>query len=112
MTPQTQPRPQPRPSPRRRAGALSPRGASRTRMPSSIDAVRRPRAAAMPAVDATIATHLPHLLLAIAFVAAIAVLSFPAARASTIVLGWMPLWLVGMPLVGAAALRLRARGNR
>jgi|HigsolmetaAR204D_1030405.scaffolds.fasta_scaffold00999_2 hypothetical protein len=48
-------------------------------------------------------------LLGLLFLGAVAMLSFPAARGAG-PLGWMPLWLVGMPLASlaaACALRLR-----
>ncbi|WP_417472245.1 hypothetical protein [Luteimonas mephitis] len=43
-------------------------------------------------------------LLGALFLGVIAVLSLPAARADSAVLGWMPLWLLGMPLASLAAL--------
>ncbi|MES2858825.1 MAG: hypothetical protein V4704_06550 [Pseudomonadota bacterium] len=38
-------------------------------------------------------------------VGALAVLLIPAARGSTALLGWLPLWLVGMPLAAWWSLR-------
>ena len=43
-------------------------------------------------------------LLGALFLGAIAVLSLPAARADSAAFGWMPLWLLGMPLASLAAL--------
>ncbi|HZW19455.1 MAG TPA: hypothetical protein VFF71_11675 [Luteimonas sp.] len=43
-------------------------------------------------------------LLGALFLGAIALLSLPAARAANGALGWMPLWLLGMPLASLAAL--------
>jgi hypothetical protein len=54
-------------------------------------------------------------LLGALFLGAIAVLSLPAARADSDALGWMPLWLLGMPLASLAALvatRLRLPRRR
>lgn len=47
---------------------------------------------------------LAHCLLGALFVGVIAVLSLPAARADSTTLGWMPLWLLGMPLASLCAL--------
>lgn len=43
-------------------------------------------------------------LLGALFLGGIAVLSLPGARAGDGALGWMPLWLLGMPLASLAAL--------
>lgn len=52
-------------------------------------------------------------LLGAVFLGVIAMLSLPAARGDSAALGWMPLWLVGMPLVSLATLLLvRAAGSR
>lgn len=52
-------------------------------------------------------------LLGAVFLGVIAMLSLPAARGDSAALGWMPLWLVGMPLVSLATLLLvRAPGSR
>jgi|GEM_PF-595105 len=56
---------------------------------------------------------LEHLLLCALFLGAIAMLSLPAARGASATLGWMPLWLIGLPaasLATAFALRLSRRG--
>jgi hypothetical protein len=48
----------------------------------------------------------PRLLQALSgalFLGVIAMLSLPAARAANVFIGWMPLWLLGMPLVALAA---------
>lgn len=45
------------------------------------------------------------VLVGAAFLGAVAVLSLPAARGAGPV-GWMPMWLLGMPLAGLAALAL------
>lgn len=39
---------------------------------------------------------------------ALAVLLIPAARGSSALLGWLPLWLLGMPLAAWGGLRLAA----
>lgn len=47
------------------------------------------------------------------FLGLIAMLSLPAARGDSATFGWMPLWLVGMPLVSLVTLLLvRAIGSR
>lgn len=52
-------------------------------------------------------------LLGAVFLGVIAMLSLPAARGDSVALGWMPLWLVGMPLVSLATLLLvRVAGSR
>ena len=43
-------------------------------------------------------------LLGALFLGIVAMLSLPAARADSIAFGWMPLWLLGMPLASLAAL--------
>ncbi|HVI58609.1 MAG TPA: hypothetical protein VM619_06995 [Luteimonas sp.] len=56
-----------------------------------------------------------HWLLGALFLGAIIVLSLPAARADSAAFGWMPLWLLGMPLASLAALaatRLRLPRRR
>ena len=48
----------------------------------------------------------PRLLQALSgalFLGLITMLSLPAARAANVFVGWMPLWLLGMPLVALAA---------
>jgi len=48
----------------------------------------------------------PRLLQALSgalFLGMIAMLSLPAARADNVFVGWMPLWLVGMPLAALLA---------
>jgi hypothetical protein len=66
----------------------------------------------------TVAEAMPspaHWLLGALFLGAIAVLSLPAARADSAAFGWMPLWLLGMPLASLAALaatRLRLPRRR
>lgn len=44
-------------------------------------------------------------MIGLAFLGAVAMLSLPGARAAG-ALGWMPLWLLGMPLAALLALRL------
>lgn len=44
-------------------------------------------------------------LIGLAFLGLVAVVSLPAARGAGAI-GWMPMWLLGMPLAGLAALRL------
>lgn len=60
------------------------------------------RADAASAADPRLA---PWLLGAL-FLGAVAMLSLPAARADSVALGWMPLWLAGMPLASLCALAL------
>ena len=52
-------------------------------------------------------THeaLDRLLRQIVIIGTLAVLLIPAARGSTALLGWMPLWLVGMPMAAWWSLR-------
>ena len=52
-------------------------------------------------------THqaLDRLLRQIVVIGTLAVLLIPAARGSTELLGWLPLWLVGMPLAAWWSLR-------
>ena len=56
------------------------------------------------ATDGTTAPPLSAWLLGALFLGVIAVLSLPAARADSAAFGWMPLWLLGMPLASLAAL--------
>jgi len=52
-------------------------------------------------------------LLGAVFLGVIAMLSLPAARGDSAAFGWMPLWLVGMPLASLATLLLvRGIGSR
>lgn len=48
------------------------------------------------------------LLLGLLFLSAIVLLSFPAARGTSAVLGWTPLWLLGLPAASLLATRLLA----
>jgi len=48
---------------------------------------------------------LHHALIGLAFLGLVAVVSLPAARGGGPI-GWMPMWLLGMPLAGLAALAL------
>lgn len=50
-------------------------------------------------------TDLDTLLRNAVILGTLAVLVFPAARGSTALLGWLPLWLVGMPLAAWWGLR-------
>ena len=50
-------------------------------------------------------------LVGVAFLGLVAIASLPAARGAGPV-GWIPLWLVGMPLAGLAALMLAQRRGR
>ena len=50
-------------------------------------------------------------LVGAAFLGLVAIASLPAARGAG-PMGWMPLWLLGMPLVALAALELAGRGGR
>lgn len=62
-------------------------------------------------------SHAPleQTLLALAALAAVALLSFPAARGASEAFGWLPFWLLALPLSAwatARALRVRAaRGH-
>ena len=63
-----------------------------------------------------LASHCPtrflrQVLLGAAFLGVVAVVSLPAARAAG-PMGWMPMWLLGMPLVALAALDLADRRER
>ncbi|TWT22642.1 hypothetical protein FQY83_06400 [Luteimonas marina] len=65
-----------------------------------------------PTAQADALRTLEHLLLGALFLGAIAMLSLPAARGASATLGWMPLWLLGLPaasLATAFALRLSRR---
>ena len=55
-------------------------------------------------VDDAAVPPLAAWLLGALFLGAIAMLSLPAARADSAALGWMPMWLLGMPLASLAAL--------
>ena len=55
--------------------------------------------------------HLRQGLLGLAFLGLVAMLSLPAARGAGPV-GWMPMWLLGMPLAAFAALALAERFTR
>lgn len=50
-------------------------------------------------------------LLGLAFVGLVAVLSLPAARGTGPV-GWMPMWLLGMPLAGLGVLTIQLKARR
>ena len=53
------------------------------------------------------------LVLALAFLAVVAMLSLPQARTASPTFGWLPLWLAGLPAAAGLALaaaRRRARG--
>jgi len=58
------------------------------------------------AATASIDPRLLQCLLGALFLGAIAMLSLPAARADSAALGWMPLWLLGMPLASLGALAM------
>lgn len=51
-------------------------------------------------------------LLGLLALAAVALLSLPAARGYSATLGWMPLWLAGLPASAWLALWLGRRGDR
>ena len=52
-------------------------------------------------------------VLALAFLAAVAMLSLPQAREASTTFGWLPLWLAGLPATAALALAAaRHRGPR
>ncbi len=59
---------------------------------------------ARDAANAQADPRLAHYLLGALFLGVIALLSLPAARADSAALGWMPLWLLGMPLASLCAL--------
>lgn len=53
------------------------------------------------------------LVYALMFLAAVAMLSLPQARAASATFGWLPLWLAGLPAtawLALAAARRRAQG--
>lgn len=101
------PNPQIRHPSRRRAAASPQRASSLPRTQARVDVARRSRAAVgLPDVRAPTHRLLSRLLVAALFVAAVAVLSLPAARTTSLLLGWMPLWLLGMPLTSVVALRV------
>lgn len=53
------------------------------------------------------------VVLALAFLALVAMLSLPQARSASPTFGWLPLWLSGLPAAAAAALAVaRRRGGR
>jgi len=62
--------------------------------------IAHPRSRTMPAVD----PRLDHALKQAVLIGLIAVLALPAARGHNDWLGWMPLWLLGMPLTAWWAL--------
>ena len=49
--------------------------------------------------------ELDHLLRQVVILGALAVLLIPAARGSSALIGWLPLWLMGMPLAAWWSLR-------
>lgn len=61
--------------------------------------------------DASLRT-LEHLLLAAIFIALVAIASLPAARAASPALGWVPLWLLGLPAASLAMARVLACSRR
>uniref|UniRef100_UPI001F57E60B hypothetical protein n=1 Tax=Luteimonas aquatica TaxID=450364 RepID=UPI001F57E60B len=64
---------------------------------------RRPFVSAVtPPADSPLASWLMGAL----FLGAVAMLSLPAARGASAAFGWMPLWLLGMPLASLLALWL------
>ncbi|HRN61760.1 MAG TPA: hypothetical protein PK743_10410 [Luteimonas sp.] len=56
--------------------------------------------------------HVEALLLGALFLGAIAMLSLPAARGTSAALGWMPLWLLGLPAASLVTARLLAWSRR
>lgn len=63
------------------------------------------------AVAATPVAPLHGLLLGALCLGLVATASLPAARGHSAALGWMPLWLVGMPLVALAVAAFLARAG-
>lgn len=57
-----------------------------------------PILASRPAVPVTVDPRLEHALRRVALFGLLAVLLLPAARGHSAWLGWLPLWLLGMPL--------------
>ena len=55
-----------------------------------------------PTAQADALRTLEHLLLGALFLGAIAMLSLSPARGASAALGWMPLWLLGLPAAGTA----------
>lgn len=70
---------------------------------SALSGAHRARTAA----DAQATPLAEQLLLASLALAVLALLIFPAARGVSEALGWLPLWLLGLPGSAWAALRLR-----
>ncbi|TKR31135.1 hypothetical protein FCE95_10195 [Luteimonas gilva] len=76
--------------------------------------IAKPSPRSVPVVD----PRLDAALRQIALIGLIAVLTIPAARGSSVWLGWMPLWLLAMPLTAWWALhrfrlpRAAAAGQR
>ncbi|TYT26029.1 hypothetical protein FZO89_07050 [Luteimonas viscosa] len=65
---------------------------------------RPPRRDALPVVE--------RLLLGTLFLAAVVLLSFPAARGAGQMLGWTPFWLLALPATSLLATRLLAWSRR
>lgn len=65
-----------------------------------------------PHCDDTTDRLLRQALVGLAFLGAIVLLSLPAARGAATPVGWMPLWLLGMPLASLLALHLRDLAGR
>lgn len=66
----------------------------------------------MPQSTSTLRPAMPvleQLLLGAVCIALVSMLSFPAARGTSIVFGWVALWLPGLPLAALLACRLARR---
>ena len=61
--------------------------------------------------DVNSSRFLRQVLLGAAFLGVVAVISLPAARGAGPI-GWMPLWLLGMPLCALGTLALRNRSRQ
>ena len=68
-------------------------------------AIARPGATAVPPGDAGPDPRLDEALKLVLAIGAVLVLLLPAARGSVASIGWLPMWLLGMPLVALWACR-------
>lgn len=71
------------------------------------DSCRKARIPASCAAPCGMPPPIEQALLGVLALAVLALLIFPAARGVSEVLGWLPLWLPGLPGCAWAALRLR-----
>ncbi len=69
------------------------------------------RAAARPHATRQGADWAGRAVLAMMFLAAVAMLSLPQARGASATFGWLPLWLAGLPATAWLALAVARRGT-